>query len=238
MTIGISTSMQTGADAQCLAGNGIIFVFRYYSATTTIPTKRLTLAEAQPLVSAGIQLGVAYEDGPTSVDYFSNGRGIQDGGRAWQYAQQIGQPAGSAIYFAVDYDALSAELTAIASYFQGVQSGLDTASGGVSSYSIGVYGSGLVCQTIKQDQNLAKYSWMAESPKWQGTDVYAGWDVMQAPATSPLCSFAGPIPGTPAQYEECRAIGDFGGFTLQLPQSHNLHIRNRSAKLKTQMKRR
>jgi len=206
--------MQTGADAACLASNGITFVFRYYSATTTHPAKRLTLAEGQDLVKAGIQIGVVYEDGPTSVNYFTNARGIQDGSRAWQYAQQIGQPAGSAIYFSVDYDASPADLAAIASYFQGVQSGLNTASGGVSSYSIGVYGSGLVCQTIKQDQNLAKYSWMAESSKWQGTDTYAGWDVMQAPGTSPLCSFAGPAPGTEAQYEECQAPGDFGGFTI------------------------
>jgi len=102
----------------------------------------------------------------------------------------------------------------ITSYFQGVQSGLDAASGGVSSYSIGVYGSGLVCQTIKQDRSLAKYSWMAESPKWHGTDTYAGWDVMQALATSPLCSSAGPAPGTEAQYEECQAAGDFGGITI------------------------
>lgn len=206
--------MQTGADAACLASNGITFVFRYYSATTTHPAKRLTLAEAQALVTAGIQIGVVYEDGPTSVSYFTNGRGTQDGGRAWQYAQQIGQPVGSAIYFAVDYDAKPADLAAIASYFQGVQFGLDTASGGVSSYSIGVYGSGLVCQTIKQDQNLAKYSWMAESPKWQGTDTYAGWDVMQARATSPLCSFAGPTPDEDAEYEECQSAGDFGGFTV------------------------
>lgn len=214
MTIGISTSMQTGADAPCLAGNGIIFVFRYYSATTTSPTKRLTLAEAQALVSAGIQIGAVYEDGPTSVDYFSNARGVKDGGRAWTYAQQIGQPAGSAIYFAVDYNAPSADLAAIASYYQGVQSGLDTASGGVSSYSIGVYGSGLVCQTIKQDQNLAKYSWMAEARLWYGTDTYAGWDVMQAPGVSPLCSLAGPTPGKEADYEECQAAGDFGGFRV------------------------
>src|SRR5579863_65631 len=115
MTIGISTSTHTGADAPCLASNGIIFVFRYYSATTSIPTKRLTLAEAQALVGAGIQIGVVYEDGPTSVSYFTNGRGVQDGGRAWQYAHQIWQPAGSAIYFAVDYDASAADLAAIAS---------------------------------------------------------------------------------------------------------------------------
>jgi hypothetical protein len=216
MANGISTSMQTGADAACLAGNGINFVFRYYSATTSIQTKRLTLAEAQALVSAGLQIGVVYEDGPTSVNYFTNGRGVQDGGRAWQYAQQIGQPAGSAIYFAVDYDASAPDLSAIASYFQGVQSGLDTASGGVSAYSIGVYGSGLVCQTIKQDQNLAKYSWMAESSAWQGTSTYAGWDVMQAPGTSPLCSLAGPTPGQEADYEECQSAGDFGGFTVSI----------------------
>jgi hypothetical protein len=218
MASGISTSMQTGADAACLAGKGITFVFRYYSATTTHPAKRLTLGEAQDLVKANIQIGVVYEDGPTSVDYFSNERGIKDGGRAWRYAQQIGQPAGSAIYFAVDYDAPPADkapdLSVIASYFQGVQSGLDAASGGGSSYSIGVYGSGLVCQTIKQDRSLAKYSWMAESPKWHGTDIYAGWNVMQAPGTSPLCSFAGPTPGKEADYEECQSAGDFGGFTV------------------------
>ena len=224
MPNGISTSSQTGADAVCLATNGIAFVFRYYSTTTTSSTKRLTLREAQALAAAGIMLGTVYEDGPTNVDYFSDDRGVADGTRAWQYAQQIGQPNGSAIYFAVDYDALAADLTAIVSYFQGIQSGLDSASGGQSSYSIGVYGSGLVCHTIKQDQNLAKYSWTAESAKWQGTATYAGWDVMQASANSSLCSLAGPIAATstqphkPAQYEECQTIGDYGGFSIQQPQ--------------------
>jgi len=214
MKNGISTSMQTGADALCLASSGINFVFRYYSATTTIATKRLTVSEAQALTAAGIEIGAVYEDGPTSANYFTNGRGVRDGERAFQYAQQIGQPAGSAIYFAVDYDAPASDLSAIISYFQGVQSGLNVVSGGSSPYAIGVYGSGLVCQAIKQDNSLAKYSWLAESRGWRGTVGYTEWNAIQKLATLALCGLAGPTPETPAEYEECQALDDFGGFSV------------------------
>ena len=105
MAQGISTNLNVGGQASCLQQAGIGFVFRYYSLTTQQAQKRLTKAEADLLSAAGLQIGVVYEDKPDVVEYFSNARGQQDGRNAFRYASQLPQPTGSAIYFAVDYDA-------------------------------------------------------------------------------------------------------------------------------------
>ena len=154
MAQGISTNLNVGGQASCLQQAGIGFVFRYYSLTTQQAQKRLTKAEADLLSAAGLQIGVVYEDKPDVVEYFSNARGQQDGRNAFRYASQLPQPAGSAIYFAVDYDASPGDVAGvITDYFNGVVQGLSQAQAvaGGPSYAIGVYGSGLVCGSIKSN---------------------------------------------------------------------------------------
>jgi hypothetical protein len=136
--------------------------------------------------------------------------GQQDAQRALQLAQAIGQPPGTAIYFAVDYDAGQPDLPAITSYFTAVRSQLDAAG-----YQVGIYGDGVVCNAIKDTQRLAQYSWLAESTDWSGSNTYTTWDIKQSVAHAPLCNLAGPQPRQEAEYENNQALGDFGGFTLQ-----------------------
>jgi len=115
-------------------------------------------------------IGVIYEDLPNVVSYFTNARGIQDATNAFNTAVAMGQPTGSAIYFAVDYNAPTADISGpILDYFNGVSQGMQTSSaGGAITYAIGVYGSGDVCDFIKGQSNLAKYSWLSESTSWFG----------------------------------------------------------------------
>jgi Domain of unknown function (DUF1906) len=213
MSNGISTSQDVTDAAACLAQAGVSFVFRYYSTTTSMPEKVITASEANAILAANLMIGVVYEDGPTSANYFSNARGVQDATAAFNMAISLGQPTGSAIYFAVDYDASDGDISGpILDYFNGVSQGLQNASssaGGVVAFTIGVYGSGAVCNSIKQQSNIAKYAWLAESQGWNGTATYAGWDVNQAIATSDLCGFT----ADPQTYDENQAIGDFGGFS-------------------------
>ncbi len=200
--------------AACLVGSSIDVVFRYYSGTTRIAGKRLTTDEAKALSTAGLLIGVVYEDAPTNSGYFTSTRGRQDGERAWQYAQSMNQPSGSAIYFAVDYPAGDGDIPAIVSYFQAIQTALADAAGKSPGYAIGVYGEGKVCQAIKQDQGIATYAWLAAARGWPASSTYGGWDVIQTLATSPLCGLTGPQPGQAAAYEECQAQDSFGGFTI------------------------
>jgi hypothetical protein len=131
MSQGISTNHNVGSIASALKTAGIDFVFRYYSLTTTQAEKRLTKAESDLLSAAGLQVAVVYEDLPTSGGYFSNQRGLQDGANAYHYAALLQQPIGSAIYFAVDYDAFSGDIQGpITDYFNGIVQGMVSAAGG------------------------------------------------------------------------------------------------------------
>jgi hypothetical protein len=122
----------------------------------------------------------------------------------------MGQPPGTAIYFAVDYDASLSHLPAISGYFSAVRSQLDAAV-----YQVGIYAGGTVCQSIKENQGLATFSWLAESTGWLGSHTYTTWDIRQSVAHAPLCGLAGPHSGEEADYEDNHAQDEFGGFTLQ-----------------------
>jgi len=209
MKRGISTNRNVATHAACLKQQGMDFVFRYYSLTTHQTEKRLTQAEAEALSAAGLEIGVVYEDAPTSLSYFSGGRGHRDAVNAYHAALSLHQPPGSAIYFAVDYDAARADISGpILDYFNGIDQGMKDAGGGNSAYVAGVYGSGAVCDFMKTQCQFVRYSWLAESKGWLGSKTYAAWDINQAIATSDLCGF--PANG----YEENQAQDDFGGFAL------------------------
>ena len=210
MKNGISTDLDVTNSAACLKQAGIDFVFRYYSTTTTLSQKRLTLSEADAIIAAGLMIGIVYEDGPTLASYFTNARGVQDATNAFNTAISLGQPSGSAIYFTVDYDASADEISGpILDYFNGVNQGLQSASaGGAVTFAIGVYGSGDVCAFIKGQSGIAKYSWLSESTGFSGSAAYSAWDVDQAVPTADICAFT----ANPPTYEENQALDDFGGF--------------------------
>jgi Domain of unknown function (DUF1906) len=78
---------------------------RYYSAEAN-KWKRMSSREAQALSSAGIEIWVVYQNAHNDDQSFSARKGRQEAQEALEYAQNvIGQPQGTAIYFAADYDA-------------------------------------------------------------------------------------------------------------------------------------
>jgi Rv2525c-like, glycoside hydrolase-like domain/Uncharacterized protein conserved in bacteria (DUF2272) len=210
MSRGISTNRRVTNRVTCLQQHGIDFVCRYYSHTTQQAEKRITPPEADAIVQAGMNIVTVYEDGPTNPGYFSRGRGQRDATHAHAAAQEIQQPAGSAIYFAVDFDANIADTNGpITEYFEGVKDGLTQAGG--PDYEIGVYGSGRVCSRIKEDRNLVKYSWLAESTGWAGSGSYATFNIKQIIATNDLCQLDGGVGG---DYEDNISTTDYGAFPL------------------------
>jgi hypothetical protein len=87
--------------------------------------------------------------------------------------ESIGQPFGSAIYFAVDYDPTQADIDGVISnYFTGVHAALYVANEGEPSYRVGVYGSGLCCGTLI-DRGIATLSWLSQSTAFAGSRQYA-----------------------------------------------------------------
>jgi hypothetical protein len=158
-----------------LRDSRIDFVARYYRD----PSSRwpaLSASEAQRLSLLGLKIVAVYEPHSPYPAYFSYYSGYYDAIAAYGQAQAAGQPAGSAIYFAIDFNAQA--LAPIEQYFSGIAAGLAAASGGRAPYRIGVYGSGAVCDAVKR-AGLAQYSWLSNALSWDGSLGYDDWNIRQ-----------------------------------------------------------
>jgi hypothetical protein len=179
------------------------FVARYYRS----PQSRwpaLSAGEAQRLSALGVNLVTVWEWHSHDPEYFSYNSGYADGISAYNQAKTVGQPPGSAIYFAVDYNARSGDIDGpVRQYFQGVNAALAAAAGGRSDYKVGVYGSGAVCDAMKR-AGLAQYTWLTGSTAWAGTYSYDDWNIRQGGHFSVL-SF---------NHDANEAKEDYGGFRV------------------------
>lgn len=193
MTKGFDANRDLSPFANCLLQEGYNFVCRYYNINN--PSKNLTYAEANFLSSVGLDIVAVWENGfPTSSSYFSEQKGIYDGTAAYQYASlTILQPKKTPIYFAVDYDASEVEIDgAITAYFTGISKAFKQLG---SDYTIGVYGSGLVCRKIK-NEGVASHSWLAQSTGWRESRIYKDYNIKQL-AEKVECIESGVLTGDP-----------------------------------------
>ena len=141
---------------------GIKTVIRYYDhEDETLPGKTLRRGERDAIVSNGLKAAVVFQHRNNEFASFTPLRGRQDAERSLMLAAENLQPRGSAIYFGVD-GAWSApyQLANIMAYFGEVRA---TLAG--SGYRVGVYGSGLVCNTLLTN-GLAELCWLAAPTSW------------------------------------------------------------------------
>jgi len=208
----IDTPFNTAAKISCLVSHGVVAVVRYYNFSNSLsfPEKCLQLAEAQALGSQGVRIAVVFQQRQNQVADFTELKGKAAGRRAYRHAHDsIGQPSGSAIYFAVDFDASPDQIeNNIEPYFEGVKRAFDEESEG--EYRVGAYGSGLVCSTLTS-KGLIDFIWLAMSRGFSGTReaLTAGeFHLAQRAPAATLCGlgvdFDDPNP----------ARQDFGTFTL------------------------
>ncbi|MEW9698030.1 DUF1906 domain-containing protein [Paenibacillus sp. SI8] len=127
----------TANTAAAFSKDGYSFVGRYLVPSGA---KALTKQEAELISDAGLQILSVYE---TTANRALGGRsaGLADGAAALQVAAAVGQPPGSCIYFAVDFDATSAQLPTVIAYIQ-------AASEATPGYTTGVYGSYQVMEAV------------------------------------------------------------------------------------------
>ena len=154
---GVDTSSIIDATtADELKNSNIEFVAKYYAtlANTCYPNKLLTENEVTLLHNRGIKIISIYEDDGAT---FSTERGISDATRALEMASNLGQAAGSAIYFGVEETPTT--FTQLNNYFISVKNTLDSDG----RYKVGVYGPAKVCETIKDINHYADYSWLAQA---------------------------------------------------------------------------
>lgn len=134
--------------AKMLAAAGHQFAARYL-VPPAYAWKRLTREEAEAITKAGMRIVSVYE---TSANRPAGGAaaGRADGAAAFREAQAIGQPLGSAIYYAVDYDAKPQDYDAIQAY-------LSAAASQTPGYAAGVYGSFAVVEEMAKRRACAHF---------------------------------------------------------------------------------
>ena len=146
--------------------NGVAAFIRYDARPPGGAWKRLQPDEAKAIGDAGLELGVVYETAGNHDDYFSYSMGKADAEYTRFRAASRGQPDGSCVYFAVDYDAgQSALLHRIIPYFRAIN---EAFGGAGPKLKIGAYASGYVCSTLKRLE-LIDYCWVTCSLGFNGS---------------------------------------------------------------------
>ncbi|ESY77851.1 hypothetical protein X739_32535 [Mesorhizobium sp. LNHC220B00] len=200
---GIDCATDCSKRASQIASAGKSFVARYYrSASSKWPP--LTAKEAQAVSGAGLKIVTVWESDSDHLSHFSHSAGVAEGTSAYRQAMSAGQPAGTPIYFAVDFDCDGEGISGpINDYFRGVNDGFSAISSKSSAYSIGVYGSGNACAWLV-GHGRVQYAWLAMSTGWGGSKTFSGWNIKQGKADSRLTF----------DHDTDEAVPDYGGFSV------------------------
>ncbi len=201
---GLDTDAICAPFASQIADGHFDFVVRYYRPDSV---SGLSKSEATVLAGVGLRLAVVFEGVPGAKPaHYVAQQGARDAAAALLQAERIGQPAGSAIYFAVDTDMLLDGVTNRAlPYFTAIRAALAAAP---VKYRLGVYGSGLVCETLK-DRGLVDLTWLSGRTGWIGHADYADKaDLLQVLPELRICN------GQLVVDRDYARTADFGQFSL------------------------
>lgn len=169
----IDTNSNVASHIDLLKGKGITHVGRYYASNQQ---KRLTPQEARAISEAGMQIFVVFENAGSPSLTFD--QGVHDAQLARQQAKAVGQPEGSAIYFALEglpHGYAASDVPGAKAYMSGVASVLG------DEYRRGVYGDGVICKALL-DAGLVAYTWLSASSSFPGTKDFAAsnlWSIKQ-----------------------------------------------------------
>lgn len=227
----VDVSSACGSKSSAMHAVGIRTVIRYYSRDTIRASKRLSREEAVTLAAAGLRLGIVHEGRHGDVaTNFDRPSGIADALYARTYgASIVGQPAGSTIYFGVDFDATSAEIRdRVIPYFQGIVDAFARPTG-EPDYAIGVYGSGATCKALL-DAGLVRRAWLAQSTGWSGYSAFSEsgrWALRQGMPTTIVG-----VECDPNEVAEHQDIGDFvlpvGPVAMPMPSAARMRVNARN----------
>lgn len=176
MIYGIDTANNVEDITMSLKNQQYQFVARYYSLNSW---KVATTSEIAAIKNAGMKMVTVYQDSNNEPQYFTEEIAQQQASYAISLARSKGQATGSAIYFAVDFDATSGQISEyIIPYFNKLKPVITSAG-----YYLGVYGSGLVCSTLK-NAGIVSYTWLSMSTGWQGYNTFTSWNIKQLRTTT------------------------------------------------------
>jgi len=197
--VGLDCNFDTRPYLSCIQkarfrGLPVAFVVRYYSGART---KDLSRSEAEALSKLGIRCVTVWERFAKEATGHANGR--THGYLAFKLAVQCGQPTGTPIYFAVDYEPTMAERPGVERYFEGVRDGLTRAQHDTKlnpnglRYEIGVYANRVGLDLCKA-QGIATWFWQSCSKLTAGGTNQFRWPSVamhQVECEKPLCPGCG-----------------------------------------------
>ena len=183
---GIDTAARiTAAQTAKLRENGVSFVCRYIGPESW--GKTITRDEVAILHGAGLAILLCFE---TSAARMRGGAaaGEIDGLNARNYVNDLGVPAGTAIFFACDYNAPMGDFILIESYIKAAQAAL----GGI--YEAGVYGPEKVVSFLSERGACDKFwqcvAWSNQFLPVANVRQYAWQGDARAKAMAAACGIA------------------------------------------------
>lgn len=204
----IDTNHDTTGRAPQLRAAMVTGVIRYFNRLSPNGEKQVKAAEARYLADNDLQLGIVYEGQGDRLSAFSEDTGYADAVYSRALMPKIGMPSGAGLYFAADADfTRRQDLTNVIPYFRGVGRAF-AEDNGLPVARIGVYGSGLSCETVG-GAGLAELFWTSCSTGWEDTRTFNAsnkWHLRQhLPKT---------IAGLDTDPDDANPLlPDWGGFT-------------------------
>ena len=171
-----------------LKNDGYTFVVRDLGGAYSLGADEVKTLTDHGLYIVSAWAGTA-DARPISALYFTaaSDKGTSDARQAIARAQALGQPAGTPIYFQVNYDAPDSDVRGcILTYLRAVKAVFEASH---YLYKLGLYGSGVVLDYYK---NTFQYTWLAANTAWRGYSANGGYSLVQG-AVGSLGSGTGSI---------------------------------------------
>jgi hypothetical protein len=180
----IDTNNETTQKLAQLKSAGIECVIRYIS-TNTAGEKVVKPAEARAIAAAGLKLALVFEVFGGANDFVHDDidaeSGAKHGDFARQWATNVGAPANTIIWFAIDTDCSTSQYERLVKpYLAAAKLALR------GQYRIGVYACGFVCGRVL-DENLVDATWLTQSMGFNGSRAFRDsrrWRLLQGPETT------------------------------------------------------
>ncbi|MBY8881160.1 glycoside hydrolase domain-containing protein [Actinacidiphila acidipaludis] len=195
--LGLDFNTYPNPSPSTITADGYTFVCQYLAGPGS-----LTRSSALAFINAGIDVVCNWEMGQYAP---RNGlsQGVSDAQQAQSAAAAAGMPADRPIYFSVDWDVQSADLSAIEAYFDGIASV-------IGRDRTGAYGG---YYAIQQLFNSSKISWGWQTYAWSG----GNWD-----SRAQLRQIQNDIQvGGTSVDEDQAVVDDFGQWGVSVPGNGN-----------------
>jgi hypothetical protein len=151
---------------------GVTRIIRYDCRLPRGRWKEATDSEWRAIAEAGFELGVVNEGVGNVAGAFTEETGYLDALYSRGRAARRRQPAGSAVYFAVDFDAdHAAVVNHVIPYMKGVRRAFTQAEPTLPLLKAGAYCNGLAAATLLQE-GLADFTWITCSRAFCGSEAF------------------------------------------------------------------